>query len=447
MSKSRPLRTILSLAFMAIAVPSMVNAQVAVENALSTDLNFRGQGRAGLCYAFSEEQLLKDFTCRTNCENNASEWKYSIFDIARAHQIYWVKQYNPIKADLSRDLFANGSSFVFPYDKVAVTSVRASRCTLEREIFFLNRSQITNPKRGDEPRDILADYLIRIYNEFKLGRATQPNIANADVLGAWNILKSLANESQNEFDFLAKVIDFTKCSDRLPLPKFNVQARDLADVGQITSLVESALNRGRSLYVGVCAEVLEKENSGDDPCGRHAVVLRRYNPVKKEILVIDSAFFSLRPRNTDGSSWIPASIVIEAIAKSGRDVQRILAETKKQMAEQSQSIDFAGLAKETTIGLKDAIVATKTTDVQKVTLQMLKGFANQYPNGSRENKTYRQVLAGAQKMVFNNVEDLEQLTPLFEGALKDLLIPSNSIEGITFNGIVWLEPKSQENKK
>src|SRR5690606_3156128 len=110
--------------------------------------------------------------------------------------------------------------------------------------------------------------------------------------------------------------------------------------------------QGRSLYVGVCAEVLEKEISGDEPCGRHAVVLRRYNPVTKEFLVVDSAFFSLRPRNTDGSSWIPADIVIEAIAKSGRDVQRILAEAKKQMVEQSQNIDFAGLAKVTTAGLK-----------------------------------------------------------------------------------------------
>lgn len=436
---SHSFRAILGLVAMMAFVPSVVHAQVAVENALSTDLNFRGQGRAALCYAFSEEQMMKDFACKSNCENNASEWKYSIFDIARAHQKYWIKQYNPIKADLSRDLFANGSSFVFPYNKVEVTSVRASKCTLEREVFFLNRSQITNPKRGDEPRDILADYLIRIYKEFKLGHVTQPNIENVAIVEAWNTLKSLANESRDEFEFLSKVIDFTKCSDRLPLPKFKVQSRDLADVGQITNLVETNLNHGHSLYVGVCAEVLEKERSGDEPCGRHAVVLRRYNPVKKEFLVVDSAFFSLRPRNVDGSSWIPASIVIEAIAKSGRDVQRKLAETKQQMAEQSQSIDFSGLAKETTVGLREAIVATRTTDIRKTTLQMLSEFANQYPTGSSEHKAYKQVLAGAQKLVFNRLEDLEQLTHLFERALKELLIPSSSVERITFNGIVWLE--------
>lgn len=438
MSMNQSFRAILGLMAI-VVVPSVIHAQVAVENALSTDLNFRGQGRAALCYAFSEEQMLKDFTCKANCENNASEWKYSIFDIARAHQNYWIKQYNPIKADLSRDLFANGSSFVFPYSKVEIASVRASKCTLEREVFFLNRSQITNPKRGDEPRDILADYLVRVYTEFKLGHVTPPNIPNAAILETWNTLRSLANESRDEFDFLSKVIDFTKCSDRLPLPKFHVQARDLADVGQITALIETNLNQGRSLYVGVCAEVLEKEKSSDEPCGRHAVVLRRYNPAKKEFLVVDSAFFSLRPRNADGSSWIPASIVIEAIAKSGRDVQRILAETKKQMAEQSQNIDVAGLAKETTVSLKEAIVASKATDIRKMTLHMLSEFANQYPNGSSENKAYKQVLAGAQKLVFKRLEDLEQLTPLFERALKELLVPSSAVEGITFNGIVWLE--------
>lgn len=438
---SHSFRAILGLVAMMAFVPLVIHAQVAVENALSTDLNFRGQGRAALCYAFSEEQMLKDFTCKSNCENNASEWKYSIFDIARAHQKYWIKQYNPIKADLSRDLFANGSSFVFPYNKVEITSVRASKCTLEREVFFLNRSQITNPKRRNEPRDILADYLTRIYAEFKSGNATQPNIENTAILETWNILKSLANESRDEFDFLSKVIDFTKCSDRLPLPKFNVQSRDLADVTQIRDLVETNLKQGRSLYVGVCAEVLEKEVSGDEPCGRHAVVLRRYNPVTKEFLVVDSAFFSLRPRNTDGSNWIPASIVVEAIAKSGRDVQRILAETKKQIAEQSQNIDFAGLAKETTAGLMEAIIATKATDLRKTTLQMLSEFANQYPNGSSENKAYKQVLAGAQKLAFNRLGDLEQLTPLFERAIKELLVPASSAEGITFNGIVWLESK------
>lgn len=431
------LRAISGLLTLAL-LPSVLNAQ-AVENALSTDLNYRGQGRAALCYAFSEEQMLKDFTCKTNCENNASEWKYSIFDIARAHQNYWIKQYNPITNDLSRDLFANGSSFVFPYDKVAVTSVRASKCTLEREVFFLNRSQITNPKRDGEPRDILADYLIRIYIEFKQGSASQPSIQNADVLTAWNTLKSLAVDSRDEFEFLAKVINFTKCNDRLPLPKTNVQSRDLSDVGAITNLVKSSLIQGRSLYVGVCAEVLEQEKSGNEPCGRHAVVLRKYNPTKNEILVVDSAFFSLRPRNVDGSSWIPANIIIEAIAKSGLDVQRILEEVKKQNAGQTQGLDLAKLAKETTSSFKDALVASKATDIKSVTLQMLEQFSSQYPQGGRENKAYQQVLDEARKLKIVSLADLDQLNSLFENALRAMLTPLSSVEGISFNGIVWLE--------
>lgn len=422
-----------------LAVPQMLYAQVAVEDALSSDIELRGQGGTSLCYAFSEEQMLKDFTCKTNCEKNAAEWKYSIFDIARVHQKYWIKKIKPIEADLSRDLFANGSSFTFPYSEVEVTSVRAAKCTLEKEVFYLNRSQVTNPKRGNEPREVMADYLIRVYNDFRRGRAIQPDINNAEVLAAWSQLHSLADQSRDEFDFLAQVIDFKKCNDRLPLPKVKVGARDLTDNGQIRALLNSQLRRGRSLYVGVCAEVLKKEKVGEERCGRHAVIIRKYDKSKDEFLVVDSAFFSLRPRTSDGSSWIPAEIVIGAIAKSGRDMQRILAESK--LARASQNVDFERAAKESTAGIKEAVATYKPADIRKFALQILEQFPAQYPEGSPENKAYKRVLKGARRLSLVSLKDLDQLDTLFEQAFKEILVPSSSVNEIGLNGIVWLDPK------
>ena len=47
-----------------------------VEVARAGDLAFRGQGLAPFCFAFAEEQLMKDATCEgNNCSLNASQWK------------------------------------------------------------------------------------------------------------------------------------------------------------------------------------------------------------------------------------------------------------------------------------------------------------------------------------------------------------------------------------
>lgn len=85
------------------------------------------------------------------------------------------------------------------------------------------------------------------------------------------------------------------------------------------------------------------------------------------------------------------------------------------------------------------MVASKATDIKSVTLQMLEQVSSQYPQGSRENKAYGQVLEAARKLTIVSLADLDQLDALFEKALQVMLTSSSSVEGITFNGIVWLE--------
>ncbi len=427
----------------------IATAQVAIEDALSTDLNFRGQGRAGLCYAFAEEQLLKDYTCTNNCQTNASEWKFSIFDIARAHQMSWKKKYGEIKNDPSRDLFANGSNEVFPFAETNVGAVRASKCTLEQEIFFLNRSKITNPSRF-----AMADYLIDFYKRYKLGSLASLQIKSATLHSAWAILQELAVASDNEFDFLAKVINFTKCSDKIQIPSFHFQSKDLSETKEVVNLIKPLLNQGKSLYVGVCAEVLESESIGTAQCGRHAVVLKGIKKAddcvvgecKSEILVVDSAFFSKRPRNGDGSTWIPASIVIQSIVKSGQDILKIQEKSnqnsKKELHlhEDRMSKIAKDSATEMTNIVKKLVKESGNTNIQAATLSILDLIVRSYPESSSQAKMYIQVLNEVKLLTINTIEDIGIIAPIIEQVtLASLTTLSNNSSVFSANGIVWID--------
>ena len=61
-------------------------ADIAVEKVGANSLDFRGQGASPWCFAFAEEQLIKDNACQgQECENNANKWYASIFDIVQLH--------------------------------------------------------------------------------------------------------------------------------------------------------------------------------------------------------------------------------------------------------------------------------------------------------------------------------------------------------------------------
>lgn len=187
----------ISVAILVYISPAM--AENAVENALDRDFTFRGQGRANLCYAFAEEQLLKDSICTANgagdCEHNSIQWKLSIFDIAKAHQDNWIKGRGSqsIRGSFAVDLLTNGASDVLPFEELGISSVSASRCTIEKEIFYLNRSQETNPNRLE-----LAEYIKELYPKFKTGSPLpQLDKFPLAVRSAFQVLAMLAHGAES----------------------------------------------------------------------------------------------------------------------------------------------------------------------------------------------------------------------------------------------------------
>lgn len=152
-------------------------------------------------------------------------------------------------------------------------------------------------------------------------------------------------------------------------------------------------------------------------------------------LVIDSAFFSLRTRNSDGSTWIPINFAIEAIAKSGRDAQRIRANATTQI----EGIDFPVIANEYVESIKNEVAVLIEGSIKSKVLQLLESFAIQFSEGSPDRVMYRQIISEVKKMTFNGLEDIDQLVPVFEQNMRAMVLSKFSIDSLSFHGIVWLE--------
>ena len=440
----------------AFALSVLLVTQVSIADVTVTEvvreenLNFRGQGKASLCYAFAEEQLLKDLNCSGDCSENADEWKFSIFDIAKVHQEKAVKDHPGfITGDVMVDLTTNGSSHVFPYSEMGTQSVRASKCTLEKELFYLNRSNDTNPNRLQ-----FHDYVMGLYDRFSANTLSvsdiEPFISSAAVK-----LKQLAASSSNRFDFLTKAIEYSSCEDRVQIPDVSVKKEDISDEEKIKELVLPLLKEGRSLYVGVCAEVIKSEKKDETPCGRHAVVLKGLSDPactgnKCLVGVIDSAFFSLRPMNEDGSSWLPLKVVAQAISKSSLDFQRIITKVK---ADNKAVIDGFGetakqSAREFIQSMKDALKATPEDKLKEALIAQIEKMGSE--SGEESNDVTKALMATviqeAKKLSVNNLSDLDLLElpvrELFLTFYQDYFTEKLSkMDNIQGNGIVWVVRK------
>lgn len=429
----------------AVIFCTTLRAQTAVEEPLDSDLSFRGQGRANLCFAFAEEQLLKDYLCAKDCENNSSRWQISVLDIARAHQQRWTKTISTPLKNLSLDMLSTGSAFFMPFHELNISSVRDSACTLERDIFFLNRSKISNPKREDLPT-----FLTSIFQAVKYGADPELPFSRADLLATWKTLKALARSAISTEDYLAKVIDFKKCEGRVVIPRFQLRSDNPSEPSKIIEVITKQLQLKRSLYASVCAEVLENEKLDDQPCGRHAVVLKAMRSTKcdkgrcdSEIQVVDSAFFSRRPRATDGSTWIPLSVVVNSIAKSAADFQRVLM-TASQISMNAEMLETtARESAQGAIALADQALANfKGNQFNEMAQMML----NQMWKSLAQDITYvqssRKLMAITKQIKFSSTADIRTLEPIltaeFKLALQRRIMSLNStrIEG---NGLAWLE--------
>lgn len=439
------LRKIILLCLLSIVSTTVALAQAkliepaapAVEDPNSANLKFRGQGLANMCYAFAEEQMLKDITCKNECQMNANIWKLSVFDIAMAHQLKWRKDHPQTKeGNRVGESIANGSSAVFPYAEVGINEVRASSCTLERELFYFNRSKVINPDRLE-----LSYFIRRLYDDFKLGKKSS-TFESPELSSSWNTLREISKTAKDRDDFLTKTVAYSKCSEKIQIPRLSVHSETLTDLKEINSLIRQVLSRQKSLYVGICAEVLKYEKVDASPCGRHAVILKdvrksecTQNTCEDEILVVDSAFFSLRTRNQDGSGWIPASIIIQAIAKSANDFEQI-------MKKASASIDVSASAKSASRSTIDDIKKLLAQAPRSELKSQVENFFGQYVQQiSGEDKELESKLLTQLRLInIQSTDDIEQTLPVFEQlfvfALKKQSSPDLKLTG---NGIVWVE--------
>lgn len=412
-------------------------AAPAVENPSSANLKFRGQGLANMCYAFAEEQMLKDISCKDDCQLNANIWKFSVFDIAMAHQLRWRKD-NPQTKEGHRvgESIANGSSAAFPYAEVGISEVRASSCTLERELFYFNRSKVTNPDRLE-----LSYFIRRLYDDLKSGKKN-PTFESSELRSSWNALREISKTSKDRDDFLTKTVAYSKCSEKVQIPRLSVRSETLKDLEEINSLVRQLLSQQKSLYVGICAEVLKYEKVDPSPCRRHAVILKdirksecAQGTCKDEILVVDSAFFSQRTRNQDGSSWVPASVVTQAIGKSASDFEQII---KKASLAMDASASAKLAARSTIDDIKKLLAQAPLVDLKTQVVGFFQQYVQQIGGGDKELES--KLLAQFDQINIQSPNDIEQAMPAFEQlfvfALKK---QSSQTLNLTGNGIVWVE--------
>lgn len=440
----------------AITLSTLLMAQlsvadvIAIEEVRKQNLNFRGQGGSGLCYAFAEEQIIKDLICSGDCSTNADEWKLSIFDIAKVHQEKAI-QYNPdmIIGDKMVDLTANGSSHFFPYLEMGTPSVRASNCTLEKELFYLNRSKLTNPDRLP-----FHEFVMDIYDRYSANNLSvsdiEPLISSAAVT-----LKELATSSSDRLDFLTKTIEYSSCEDRVQIPEVELKREDHSEESKIKDVIMPLLKEGRSLYVGVCAEVIKSENNNDAPCSRHAVVLKGFSdPTCKgdqcQLGVIDSAFFSLRPMNDDGSAWVPLKVVAQAISKSSLDFQRIIAEAKASNRHVIDSFDEVAkiAAREFIQTMKDSLRTIPGNKLKESLIEQIKKMGSEVrEEPSDANKAFiAKLIQEVEKLSLKNLSELDLLEApavkvylaFFQDSFAERLSKMDSIQS---NGIVWVERK------
>lgn len=341
------------------AFSQLALSQDAVEQLGANSLDFRGQGATPWCFAFAEEQLLKDLSCSgQQCLNNADEWELSVFDIAKDHRQRSSARFGQESTEVSQ-LFG-GSLLSFPYIIDGVRQFRSADCTLEKAIFRINRDPRLNVfgmGMYQMLEDLYAnlknhglpdhDYLIRSLEELALSSSNNPDLlANIQFLAdqarsaktafaepgmkeAFTVLNTLAAEAESKEQFITRVLNYTICDTKVSLPQGAVKEKLTSDLREIESIISRQLARS-SVVVGVCAEALADEVGGKGKCGGHAVALKAQRD--HSYLVVDSAFFSHRPKNEDGSAWIPKEIVHLAISKMGKHLEQNRAHYETEMA-------------------------------------------------------------------------------------------------------------------
>lgn len=315
----------LSTAAILLLVSANLHAAPALERGAEDTIKLRGQGPNPWSFAFAEEQLIKDQACLPKgCPANGNQWTVSIFDLVKTHAQANAGKINLLLDKQGQNLTAvkslfTGSVTSLPFE--SVTSLRASKCTLEQPVLRMNRSFSLNPNRLS-----LYDHLSDIHKKIKAGGVASVFDADQKVeLKALQIqalmphLETAAKASNDADIFVGKVIDFKSCADQVQIPKIEVIKKINTNEASIRAELSEILKLKKPVILGVCSEILEDDKTSAS-CASHNMVAKDIKANK--ILIVDSAFFSGDKKNADGSAWVSLESVVKATAKYGAFLER-----------------------------------------------------------------------------------------------------------------------------
>ncbi len=403
-----------------------------------TNINLRGQAHAPLCFAFAEEQLIKDKFCTQSCENNSAQWLISVFDIAKKHQEIRIKNNPNLRQEnLALDLLTIGSGQILPYSSL---SARASHCTLEKELFFMNRSTFINKKNQK-----FAEFYMDAYAKYKRNEDPFPETQTLSYVSA--ILSDIAKKSVDKYDFLQNIISYTRCEDVIQVPELQIQKAFPQTDAEITTLIRGLLIQKKSVHAIVCGEVLEKEKIGSEECLPHTVILKNINKCTNnkcsyEIQVVDSNFSSPRTQQSDGSVWIPENIIIAAISKHNLEIYKLEADDRKEIEKLRQS----DITENTNRKINEFIKFANNAPIEQVITQVDR-FISIVASPLKEDPDYSMVLKTAlneaKSVEIKQISDLQKLYPIVE-KIQFYITNKNTQENLKrnhdrFNTIFWLD--------
>ena len=413
-----------------------------------TNINLRGQAHAPLCFAFAEEQLIKDKFCTQSCENNSAQWLISVFDIAKKHQEIRIKNNPNLRQEnLALDLLTIGSGQILPYSNL---SARASHCTLEKELFFMNRTAFINKKNQK-----FAEFYMDAYAKYKRNEDPFLNTINSDALKQETqtlsyisaILSDIAKKSVDKYNFLQNIISFTRCDDVIQVPELQIQkAFPQTDI-EISTLIRNLLIQKKSVYAGVCGEVLEKETTDSEKCLPHSVILKNINKCTNnncsyEIQVVDSNFSSPRTQQSDGSVWIPENIIIAAISKLNLEHHKLEAEDKKTIEYKRK--DF--VANDTASAIKQFVDFANKASIEQAATQVenfIRLVAEPLKNDSDYSIILKNALDEAKSVELKQISDIQKFYPVVEKIKINIenkaKLTNFKLNHSRYNSIFWLD--------
>lgn len=148
--------------------------------------------------------------------------------------------------------------------------------------------------------------------------------------------------------------------------------------------------------------------------------------------MVDSAFFSRRPRNADGSVWIAESVLIIAMRKSSKDFEQI-----RSSALKSSKVDTTGLGIAVRDFIKAQVQADHTTNVKAKSLELMNAIAAQFQTDATNKRFIELLISRVAQLKLETAQDLDQIPVAIQESMEAAV--NANVMSLAGNGIVWLE--------